>query len=194
MTLEHFPMSQRFFKLSDDLYVPRRWYLDTPIDSQGRKVFDWDFKRGTPVHVEGRLKLPIKIAGRPLDFSWALLSIPVVHVKVASMLAERAPGDVQLIPADIEGQPEQYLVLVATRLIRCIDEAASEVSFWTPEHGVPEKVGQYMGVDRLRIDKEKVGSAKVFRPEGWEVALIVSEEIKDALERMGATGTRFEEV
>jgi hypothetical protein len=123
----------------------------------GRKVFDWDFTRGTPVHLEGRLTIPIKIAGRPLDFSEAGLGIAVVHVKVASMLAERAPGDVQFIPADIEGQPDQYLVLVATRLIRCIDEEASEVSFWTPEHGVPDKVGQYMGVDRLRIDKRKVG-------------------------------------
>jgi hypothetical protein len=187
-------MAQRFFKLSDDLEVPRRWYLATPIDSQGRKVHDWDFMRGTPVNLEGRLKIPIKIAGRPLDFSWALSSIPVVHAKVASMLAERAPGDVQLIPADIEGQPEQYVVLVATRLIRCIDEKASEVSFWTPEHGLPDMVGQYMGVDRLRIDKTKVRNAKVFRPEGWEVVLIVAEEIKDALERMGATGTHFEEV
>jgi hypothetical protein len=187
-------MSQRFFKLADDVYVPHRWHLATPIDGQGRKVFDWDFTRGTPVHLEGRLKIPIKIAGRPLDFSEAGLGIPVVHVKVASMLAERAPGDVQLIPAGIEGQPDQYLVLVATRLIRCIDDEASEVSFWTPEHGVPDKVGQYMGVDRMRIDKVKVGNAKVFRPEGWEVVLIVSEEIKDALERMGATGTRFEEV
>ncbi|ADO68303.1 uncharacterized protein STAUR_0499 [Stigmatella aurantiaca DW4/3-1] len=122
------------------------------------------------------------------------LSIPVVHVKVASLLSELAPGDVQLIPADIEGQPDQYLVLVATRPIRCIDEKASEVSFWTPEQGVPEKIGQYMGVDRLRIDKTKVGNTQVFRPEGWEVVLIISEEIKDALERMGASGTRFEEV
>jgi len=34
----------------------------------------------------------------------------------------------------------------------------------------------------------------VFRCEGWPGALIVSGEIKDALERVGATGTRFEEV
>ena len=66
--------------------------------------------------------------------------------------------------------------------------------FWTPEHGVPDKVGQYIAVDHLRIDKRKVGNAKVFRPEGWWTTLIVSEEIKDAFERMGATGTRFEEV
>jgi hypothetical protein len=187
-------MFQRFFDLSDDVYVPHRWHLKTPIDSHGRRMHDWDFKRGTPVHVEGRLKIPMEIAGRPLDFSEAGLSIPVVHVKVASLLSELAPDDVQLIPADIEGQPDQYLVLVATRLIRCIDEKASRILLWTQEDGVPHKVGKYRDVRDMRIDKAKVGNAKVFRPEGWEVALIVAEEIKDALERMGATGTKFEEV
>jgi hypothetical protein len=187
-------MAQRFFTLADDRYVPGRWHLDTPIDSKGHKVHDWDFKRGTAVHLEGRLKIPIEIAGRPLDFSWAGLSIPVVHVKVASLLSERAPGDVQLIPADIEGQPDQYLVLVATRLIRCIDEQASRILLWTHEDGVPHKVGKYRDVRDMRIDKAKVGNAKVFRPEGWSSTLIVSEEIKDALDDMGATGTRFEEV
>jgi len=187
-------MSQRFFQLYDDLSFPDRWHLDTPIDSQGSQLRDRDFKRGTPIQVKGRLRIPIEIEGRPLDFSGAGLRIPVVHTKVAIMLSELAPGDVQLIPADIEGQPDEYLVLVATRLIRCIDEAVSEVSFWKPEHGVPEKVGQYMGVDRLRIDKARVGNAQVFRPEGWQVALIVSEQIKEAMDRMGATGTRFEEV
>jgi hypothetical protein len=187
-------MSQRFFKLADDVYVPLRWHLATPIDGHGRKVHDRDFTRGTPVHVEGRLRVPIKIEGRPLDFSEAGLSIPVVHVKVASMLSERASSDVQFIPADIEGQPDQYLVLVATRLIRCIDEEASKVQFWRPEDGLPEKVGQYWAVDEMRIDKAKVGNAKVFRPEGWSGTLLVSEELKDAFERMGATGTRFQEV
>jgi hypothetical protein len=187
-------MAQRFFKLNDDVYVPQRWHLDTPIDSQELRVHDWDFTRGTPVHVEGRLRIPIDISGRPLDFSEAGIGIPVVHVKVASMLAERAPDDVQLIPADIEGQPEQYLVLVATRLIRCIDEKASRILLWTHEDGEPDRVGQYRDVRDLRIDKAKVGNAKVFRPEGWEVVLIVSEEIKDAMDDLGTTGTRFQEV
>jgi hypothetical protein len=187
-------MSQRFFKLADDVYVPQRWHLATPIDRHGRKMQDWDFKRGMPVHVDGRLKIPIKIAGKPLDFSEAGLRVPVVHVKVASMLAERVPGDVQLIPSDIEGHPEQYLVLVATRLIRCIDEQASRILLWTHEDGVPHKVGKYRDVRDMRIDKAKVGNAKVFRPEGWSTALIVSEEIKDAMEALGTMGTRFQEV
>jgi len=141
-----------------------------------------------------RLKIPVEVAGKPLDFTEAGVGLPVVHIRVASLLAEMAPSDVQLLPVEVEGQLDQYLILVATRLLRCIDEQASRIELWTHEDGVPHMVGQYFSVRQLRIDKSKVGNAQVFRPEGWTVALIVSGEIKEALERMGATGTRFEEV
>ncbi len=187
-------MQQRFFELSDDVELPHRWHLAMPRDSQGLKVDDGQFMRGLPVHIKERLRIPIEIAGKPLDFTEAGISIPVVHVRVASLFSELAPEDVQLIPVDVEGQPDQYLILVATRLIRCIDEQASRIRLWTHEDGLPDMVGQYASVRDMRIDKAKAGSARVFRCEGWTGTLIVSEEIHDALERMGATGTRFEEV
>jgi hypothetical protein len=187
-------MQKRFFELSDHVELPHRWQLAMPRDSQGLKVDDGQFMRGTPVHIKERLRIPIEIAGKPLDFTEAGISIPVVHVRVASMFAELAPDDVQLIPVDVEGHPDQYLILVATRLIRCIDETASRIRLWTHENRVAHKVGQYMSVRDMRIDKAKVGSAQVFRCEGWTGPLIVSGEIKDALDRIGATGTRFEEV
>jgi hypothetical protein len=187
-------MPKRFFELSDDVNFPRRWDLDTPADRQGRKVDDSQFRIGAPVPIKERLRILVEIAGTPLDFTEAGIRIPVVHVRAAAMFSELAPEDVQLLPVDVEGQPDQYLILVATRLIRCIDEQASQIELWTHEDGVPHKVGQYFSVRDLRIDKGKVGRAKVFRLEGWTGALIVSEEIKDALDRMGATGTRFEEV
>jgi hypothetical protein len=188
------PMPKRFFKLADDVNVPHRWHLATPTNSHGQKVDDGLFMRGAPVHIKERLRIPVEIAGTPLDFTEAGIGTPAVHIRVASMLAERAPDDVQLLPVDIEGQPDQYLILVATHLIRCIDEKASRIELWTHEDGVPHKVGQYASVRDMRIDKAKVGSAKVFRLEGWMGPLIISEEIKNALEHMGATGTRFEEV
>jgi hypothetical protein len=46
----------------------------------------------------------------------------------------------------------------------------------------------------MRIDPSRVDEAKVFRTWGWSIALIVREEIKEALERIGATGTKFQEV
>jgi hypothetical protein len=187
-------MSKRFFKLADDVNVPHRWHLDTPTDSQGLKVDDAQFTIGGPVPIQKRLSVPVEIAGKPLDFTEANVGVPVVHVRVASLFAELAPGDVQLISVDVEGQPDQYLILVATRLIRCIDEQASRIQLWTHEDGLPDMVGKYFSVRDLRIDRATVGRAQVFRPEGWTVALIVSGEIKDALERMGATGVRFQEV
>jgi len=187
-------MLQRFFELADDVNVPHRWHLAMPRNSQGLKVDDAQFTDGAPVHLQERLRIPVEIAGTPLDFTEAGIRIPVIHVRVASMFAELAPDDVQLIPVDVEGQPDQYLILVATRLIRCIDEKASRIRLWTHEDGLPDMVGQYASVRDMRIDKARTGSAQVFRPEGWIVSLIISEDIKDALERMGATGTRFEEV
>jgi uncharacterized protein (DUF849 family) len=187
-------MSKRFFELADDVNVPHRWHLATPTTRYGQKVDEALFMRGVPVHEQGRLRAPVEIAGKALDFTQAGIGIPVVHVRVASMFAELAPDDVQLIPMDVESQPDQYLILVATRLIRCIDETASRIRLWTHEDGAPHMVGRYASVRDMRIDKAKAGSANVFRCEGWIGPLIVSGEIKGALERMGATGTRFEEV
>lgn len=187
-------MPRRFFRLSDDVNIPHRWHLAMPRDRQGLKVDDGQFRLGIPVSALERLRIPSEIAGKPLDYTEAGIMIPVVHVRVAAMFSEFAPEDVQLLPVEVEGQPDQYLILVAVRLIRCIDETASRIRLWTHEDGLPDMVGRYASVRDLRIHKTLVGSAQVFRCEGWTGPLIVSGEIKDALERMGATGTRFEEV
>jgi hypothetical protein len=188
-------MPPRFFELSDDVSVPHRWHLQGPRDSQGRELEDpVQFNRGRPVKAGSGFRIALEQAGMPLDFSEAGLKVPVVHVKVASVFTQLAPRDVQLLPTAVEGQPDQYLILVATKLIRCIDEQASRVRLWTHADGVPHKVGQYRDVRDLRIDKARVGDAKVFRPEGWTGTLVVSEDLKVALEQLRATGLKFEEV
>ena len=188
-------MQHRYFKLTDDVYIAGRWELGEPVDSQGQEVDPWQFTKGKAVHVSGTLRVPIKRPGRPLDFSFTSLATPVVHTRVATLLSALTPGDVQFVPVDIDSQPDQFRIFVATRLIRCIDDRKStEVRYWKPEDGRPEKTGEYRSVYRLRIDPSKVGDAKVFRTWGWDIALIVSEEIKEALERAGVTGTKFKEV
>ena len=188
-------MPHRYFKLTDDVYIAGRWELGEPVDSKGHEVDPWQFTKGSAVQVSEHLRVPIKRPGRPLHFSFTSLATPVVHTQVAMLLSELAPDDVQFIPVDIAAQPDQFHIFVATRLIRCIDdEQSTEVRYWKPEDGRPEKTGQYRSVYRLRIDPSKVGAVKVFRAWGWDIALIVSEEIKEALERIGATGMKFKEV
>ena len=190
-------MSHHYFDLAEDVHVPGRWYLGDPVDDRGLPLADpWQFRKGHPVSVRNRLKVPIRRSGSPLDFSTAGVGVtPIVHVKVASLFAELAPDDVQIIPVDIDSFPEQYCLLNTLHLIPCIDDKLStEVQYWRAQDGVPEKVGLYKSVAGMKIDSGKVGTARVFRTWGWTIALIVSGTIKEALESIGATGTKFREV
>ncbi|NPC52290.1 hypothetical protein D7X99_38085 [Corallococcus sp. AB032C] len=189
-------MAARFFELTEDVQEGI-WVLEVPWNELRQEEEDpWMFTKGSRVHVEGHLTVPIGDPGRPHDFCRIPFGLtPIVHIKLANVLLEHAADDVQLIPVTIPKHPDQYALLVATKLIRCIDEKASTaVRHWEAQHGRPEKLGQYRSVYGMRIDKAKVGDAKIFRPWGWNVSLIVSEDLKTALERTGATGMYFTEV
>ncbi len=189
-------MPKRYFDLTDDEYIRERWYLDDPVDQQGREVNPWQFTKGHPLSSEGRLKIPVYQQGRPLDFTTTPLGhTPIVHEKVATLLTELAPDAVQLFPVDIPSQSEQYFLVNVLRVIKCIDDArCEEVRYWLPEDGRPDRTGDYHFVAGLRIDPAAVGEARVFRLWGWTMVLIVSEDIKQAMEHLGVTGTRFKEV
>lgn len=185
------PVCHRFFELCDDVYFPERWELDGPVDDQGQEPDDvWQFTAGRPVKEPGKLRMFLDVPGQPLDYSHGGLNVPIVHARVAKVFTELAPRDVQLIPVEVEGQSDAYFILVVTRVVRCIGEEASGIRRWAPEDGLPEKVGQYKSIDSLHIDKNRVGDARVFRPEDWGVVIIISQELKASLERIHATGVK----
>ncbi|NMO17743.1 hypothetical protein HPC49_41150 [Pyxidicoccus fallax] len=175
--------------------IPDRWVLNSPIDEHGREVDPWQFNEGRRLDLDARLRLRVALPGRELDFSLTGLGIVVVHERVARVLERMGVRDVQLIPVEVEGCSSAYFILSVLSTIRCIDDArCEEVQHWKPEDGQPEKVGEYRVVAGMRIDPTRVGDAHLFRPWGWSVALIVSDELKRALEHEGITGTRFIEV
>jgi len=188
-------MEKRYFDLVADLSAPECWELGKILDARGQEVWPWLLMQGEPAEFEGRLQVRIRAPGRPLDFSFAAFDVPVVSARAASLLTAVAPGDVQLLPVDIDSQAEPHFLVNVTRVVKCIDDQSSaEVQYWTAEDGEPERVGEYRAVHGMRIDPAKVGAARVFRPWGWTVALIVSEDVKEPLERAGVTGVKFTEV
>jgi hypothetical protein len=185
----------RYYELLDDRRSQGRWHLGSPLGASGEEIDPWQFKEGKVLELECTPQFPMDVPGQPLDFCWAAFSIPVVHERFNRLFAQLNVKGVQFIPCQIEGHPGTWYILNALQVIRCIDDARSgEVQYWRPEDNQPEKLGEYSAVHRMRIDPAKVGDAHVFRPWGWRVALIVSEEIKEALEAAGLTGTRFVEV
>jgi len=188
----------RYFDLHDDFRHPARRELSDPVGPDGRKSDSvWLFTSGAPVEPpRGRLQVTPTPEGPPLDFSLAGAGLtPIVHARAATVFRELAPDDVQLLPVDVEGTREPYFVLVATRLVPCIDDrACAEASRYTADEAPAEKVGHYRTVRGLRIDARKAAGVRVLRTWGWPVSLIVSEGIKEALEHAGVTGLRFAEV
>lgn len=184
-----------YFELRSNMRVPGRWVLTSPIDTQGHEVDPWQFSEGRILDVPTGLLLPVSHPGRELDFSLTGLGVVVVHGRVVRLFESLRVQEVQFLPVQVDGHTGPYFILNALRIIRCIDDArCEEVRYWKPEDGQPEKVGEYRVVAGLRIDPKKVGTARIFRPWGWTVSLVVSEEVKGALEQEGITGTKFIEV
>jgi hypothetical protein len=185
----------RYYQLLDDMSLPNRWLLGSPLDGRKNEIDPWQFKDGVILELGCMPRFPLDVPGDSLDFSWAAMSIPVVHDRFARLLERLQVDGVQFIPAQVEGHPGPWYILNALHILRCIDDVRSaEVHYWRPEDNRPDKLGEYRAVYGMRIDPSKVGDARIFRPWGWRVALIISEDIKQAIESAGLTGTRFVEV
>ncbi|RKH28164.1 hypothetical protein D7Y13_21460 [Corallococcus praedator] len=190
-------MSTRFFDLDFDVYVPGRWYLAEPHHRDGPEIEDiWQFIQGKPVELHERLQIPLSQAGKALDFDKTTVGgAPIVNARVAAVFRELASHDIQLFPVEVEGQSDPYFLLNVARELDCIDDAAcTEARRWLPEDNRPDRLGEYHVVSGLRIDRSKVGGARVFRLWGYHPPIIVTGDIKDALESTGVTGARFVEV
>ncbi len=190
-------MANRFYALEFDVYVPGRWYLSEPTDLAGQEVEDiWQFIEGKPLSLPGHLRIPLSRPGKALDIDFAGAGqTPIVSSEVASVLRELAAETVQLFPVEVEGQSTSHFILVVSRLIDAVDDAAcASVERWKPEDGRPERVGHYHVICGLRIDPARVGNARVFRLWGYTLPIIVDEGVKAALEQVGCVGGRFTQV
>ena len=186
----------KYYKMYDDVYVPGRWHLRLPVDTQGEWIDTWQFNEGRALDIKGPIRFPVRPKGIALEFTLCSMGNPVVHRRVVSLFERLGlQKEVQFIPVEVEGQTDPWFILNALQVIRCIDDArCEEVLYWQPEDNRPDKVGQYRNVRGLKVDPEKIGGAHIFRPWGWLVVLIVSEHIKQAMEAEGITGIKFLEV
>lgn len=87
------------------------------------------------------------------------------------------------------------MVLNSLRVVLCLDERRSELLEWTKNDHRSDLAGQYRQVTNLVVDCERIPrDAHFFRIDGWRVALIVSADVKEAMERVGCLGAKFVDV
>jgi hypothetical protein len=181
----------RYYELFDDVAVPKRWHLGDVTLPDGTEPAFLDgvhFDRAGPLSaVETR-------PGRVIDFSLTSFAVPVATHQLAEVVASVAGPDVQCIPVNVANQRDM-VVLNSVRVIRCLDERSSEFIKWTKRDHRADLAGQYRQVTKLVLDPTAIpANAHFFRIEGWVVALIVSEAVKDAMEAAGCVGAKFFDV
>lgn len=185
----------RYFDVAtDDERFPDRWFLDEPLSADGNEIDARAFTYGRAYVGPRPVIVPIQQNGRKVQFNLAAFDMPVVSEEIASVIGELAPRDIEFFPVTIERSLPGYVVLNTVRREACVDESMSDVTFWTTEDGRPDKVGRYRMVSDLTIDPTRTHGAHIFRIQDFEVALLVSERIKDALESIDNLGVVFEPV
>lgn len=186
-----------YFDLAEDLYAPDGsdgWVLEGPFDENGARLADpGRYCRGQRLDVAEPLTFRIaQPAGTPVDFNISPVGIPVVPARVVHLFEQLGIQDVQVLPAKIASHPGPWFILNITRVVRCIDDArCGGVMYWKPEDGEPKKVGTYRAVYDMRIDPTKTEGARIFRTWGWRGAIVISQDIKEALEQEHVSGAKF---
>lgn len=182
---------RRFFQLRDDVTVAGRWHIGQVRTEDGTEPL---LDAGKPFDGSEALFAEVTTAGGVLDFSLTSFAVPVATRQLGEAIGAIAGPDAQVLPVGIADQ-SGMVVLNSVRVVKCLDEARSEFIKWTKQDHRADLAGQYRQVTRLVLDPGAIpADAHFFRVEGWLVALIVSEAVKEAMERVGCLGAKFIDV
>lgn len=202
-------MSSEYFTIEQGFPSTGRWYLGRVYTRDGDQVDTSVFFHGVPIDPGPPVRLPLvrkeervaidfplsislDRAGPPLDFTLGGFDLPVVTKRIADLLAGIAGAGIQRFPALIEGQQDTYEILNITSRADCLDATASSLDWWpntTPAERKP------IAIYKLVIDRSAVAGHNMFRLANVESILIVSKEVKDALENASNNlGVKFVKV
>ncbi len=182
----------KYFDLFDEMALEGRWHLGRLLTAAGEPV---NFRFGTRSDISGGLTTEITHGVRQLAFCLTSFGDPVVSEDLGAAIQRIAGEEVQLIPLEISKGIGGYVILNATKSIACVDESRSRFLKWTEKDERPDLLGSYRQITQLRVNFARIPpSTNVFRIQGWEVALVVSEDVKREMERVGCKGAKFEKL
>ena len=174
--------SQHFYKWIGFPYEGH-WLLE-PVPGSEAFHIQFTLMEGRRQHdLPQAAELTVAGPGDPMDFGRTALGIPVVSRRAADLLLGVAGADVQFIPTRIDGVDRGFsLVNVVTRL-DCVDPRRSKrITIQAPG-------GRSLGrVPSWVIDPVRAGDHALFRLDNEPMTIIVSDALREQIERQGMVG------
>ncbi len=187
-------MSKSFYKISLMPEPSDAWQLSSGTDQFGN-VVDSDQltigKRYTgplPTHVQ-ILKL-----GHQILFNMASFGVPVIETSLLQKIRSIATTEIDSYPVVVEKSNESFEIVNFLDVVDCFDYERTEYTLWPDDDVRVDKRGKLRIVSGLRIDSEKANGHQIFRVQGWETSLIVSEDIANILRLTSNSGVTLLEV
>jgi len=202
----------KYYELENDRFFEGRWHLRELLDDTDTELDSREFTYGNRmdlgpplkcslwneyaiVDVKPPLKLTLSREGSPLDFTYADEGAPVVTRAIAQLLSELADNDIQRISVKVDGMKEEHEIINVISLVDCLDAKRSEIQWFEEGNDVrPDLAGTPEMVRKIIVDPTRISNHQMFRIKDWNIALIVSETVKNALEEAKVTGVLFREV
>ncbi len=181
-------MKPDYFEANIDVRVRNRWVLgdhESTDPEDRRRIFQAE-------PVRGRITIDPSEDGIGMGFSLTAFGLAVAKDDVAKKIKAVAGGDVQIVPASIEGH-SGFSIVHCVRTIECVDETRS--LFDKYPHDDPHGRRGYRGFARLIVDTRRIpADAHFFHAAGWEIKLIVSKQIRNIFRAVENVSVRFDSV
>jgi len=177
-----------YYDISIDKAKKRYWFISDLHKQDGEKIDEFVFQYGKEVAIDGELFYNIEIQGAVPDLCFASVNAsPVVCQNIANEIKELVNDAVQILPVNVIGCQQKFFIINPLRIFDCIDMTNSQYMEFNqpplPKHSFI----------KLIIDESKV-SAHIFRPKNWEIAFIVSDKVKNILEKYNMDDIIFKKV
>lgn len=171
------------------------WFLDTPTLANGEEILGTEFRRGVKWAGVAPLRSKVYRPGAAVSFSRGGRGTYFVASPIMSVLRALVPAEqIQGIPVSVEGCVGAYEVLNVLDIVDCVDEQLSEFGKWTVADGRPDMVGRYRGLPKMVISGPRASGHELFLVKGWEVSMLCTKRIRDALCDACVTGIKFEPI
>lgn len=175
-----------FCLVVDDHSDSPYWNLcidEARLESSGGDI--WAYSAGTPIEDACEVPCLVDQPGLSADFNMdGLTAVPIVSSRLAGVLLELAPSNIQLISANLNARGEWKVVNVVS-LVDAFDDCNSIASRSDDERSA------LRGVMRLIVDPSKIGSQHLFRLSATTNDIIVSETLMRRCQDSAFTNMKF---
>jgi len=188
-------MTMKFYKLSMKVEeLENAWYLGKVVDGGGDEILSSNFTTGSIFDLSRNPNLTVISTdpnGRPVDFRMTFLGVPVVSNTFGDVISKFDARSIQRIPVTVTPQYSGYEILNIVEKRECLDYEKTSIDRYTHSFYPPEQIGKIKALYNIAILPELVKGHHIFRLAEWDVIIIVSSALKDALESEGFVGMNF---